>query len=94
VWQKCEMCSHHPDWAVAGNFSRMLMPTFGTILLSSGVEIGTEENRTTYHRAGGLFVFVVAMGGMVAVGWILQGVLAKAWKKWNTPVEIPEAPKP
>jgi hypothetical protein len=38
-------------------------------------------------------VFVVALGGMVAVGSILQGGLVKAWKKWNTPVEMPEAPK-
>jgi len=37
---------------------------------------------------------VVALGGMVAVGWALQGGLVKVWTKWNTPVEIPEAPKP
>jgi exosortase len=93
TWQKWMMFLISPALAVAGNFARMLMLTFGTILLGSGVAIGTEENPTTFHMAAGFFVFVVALGGMVAVGWILQGGLVKAWKKWNTPVEIPEAPK-
>jgi len=94
AWQKWAMFLISPALAVAGNFARMLMLTFGTILLGSGVAIGTEENPTTYHMAAGFFVFVVALGGMVAVGWILQGGLAKAWKKRNTPVEMPEAAKP
>jgi exosortase/archaeosortase family protein len=93
TWQKWTMFLISPALAVAGNFARMLMLTFGTILLGSGVAIGTEENPTTYHMAAGFFVFVVALGGMVAVGWILQGGLARAWKKWNTPVEMPEAGK-
>lgn len=94
AWQKWTMFLISPALAVAGNFARMLMLTFGTILLGSRVAIGTEENPTTYHMAAGFFVFVVALGGMVAVGWVLQGGLVKAWKKWNTPVEIPEVPKP
>jgi len=94
TWQKLVLFALSPALAVAGNFARMLMLTFGTILMGSGVAIGTEENPTTYHMAAGFFVFVVALGGMVAVGWVLQGGLAKAWKKWNTPVEIPGAPNP
>ena len=94
TWQKLALFALSPALAVAGNFARMLMLTFGTILMGSGVAIGTEENPTTYHMAAGFFVFVVALGGMVAVGWVLQGGLAKTWKKWNTPVEIPGMPKP
>ena len=67
TWQKWAMFLISPALAVAGNFARMLMLTFGTILLGSGVAIGTEENPTTYHMAAGFFVFVVALGGMVAV---------------------------
>ena len=93
TWQKLTLFALSPLLAVAGNFARMLMLTFGTILLGSGLAIGTEENPTTYHMAAGFFVFVVALGGMVAVGWVLQGGLAKAWKKWNAPVELPPAPK-
>ena len=93
TWQKLALFALSPALAVAGNFARMLMLTFGTILLGSGVAIGTEENPTTYHMAAGFFVFVVALGGMVAVSWILQGGLAKAWEKWNTPVDIPTGPK-
>jgi len=70
------------------------MLTFGTILLGSRVAIGTEEKPTTFHMAAGFFVFVVALGGMVAVGWVLQGGLLKLWKKWNTPMEIPGSAQP
>lgn len=94
TWQKLTLFALSPALAVAGNFARMLMLTFGTMLLGSGVAIGTEENPTTFHMAAGFFVFVVALGGMVAVGWVLQGGLLKLWKKWNTPVAIPGDVKP
>ena len=94
TWQKLALFALSPALAVAGNFARMLMLTFGTILLGSRVAIGTEENPTTFHMAAGFFVFVVALGGMVAVGWVLQGGLLKLWKKWNTPLEIPGDAKP
>ena len=94
TWQKLALFALSPALAVAGNFARMLMLTFGTILLGSKVAIGTEENPTTFHMAAGFFVFVVALGGMVAVGWVLQGGLLKLWKKWNTPLEIPGGAKP
>ena len=94
TWQKLALFALSPALAVAGNFARMLMLTFGTILLGSRVAIGTEENPTTFHMAAGFFVFVVALGGMVAVGWVLQGGLLKLWKKWNTPMEIPGSAQP
>jgi hypothetical protein len=52
----------------------MMMLTFGTIFLGSAVAIGTEEHPTTFHMAAGFFVFVVALAGMAAIGWILQRV--------------------
>ncbi|NDD57509.1 MAG: exosortase/archaeosortase family protein, partial [Verrucomicrobia bacterium] len=93
TWQKLTLFALSPALAVAGNFARMLMLTFGTILLGSKVAIGTEESPTTFHMAAGFFVFVVALGGMVAISWILQGGLAKAWKSWNTPLDLPVEPK-
>jgi uncharacterized membrane protein AbrB (regulator of aidB expression) len=52
----------------------MMMLTFGTIFLGSAVAIGTEEHPTTFHMVAGFFVFVVALAGMAAIGWILQRV--------------------
>ena len=74
VWQKWVLFLLSPALAVMGNFARMVMLTLGTILLGSAVAIGTEEHPTTFHMAAGFFVFVVALGGMVGVSRILQGL--------------------
>jgi exosortase/archaeosortase family protein len=71
-WQKWTLFLLSPALAVAGNFGRMMMLTFGTMFLGSAVAIGTEEHPTTFHMAAGFFVFVVALAGMAAIGWILQ----------------------
>jgi len=73
-WQKWVLFLSSPALAVLGNFARMVMLTLGTILLGSAVAIGTEEHPTTFHMAAGFFVFVVALGGMVGVSRILQGI--------------------
>jgi exosortase len=73
-WQKWALFLLSPALAVLGNFARMVMLTLGTILLGSAVAIGTEEHPTTFHMAAGFFVFVVALGGMVGVSRILQGI--------------------
>lgn len=73
-WQKWVLFLLSPALAVMGNFARMVMLTLGTILLGSAVAIGTEEHPTTFHMAAGFFVFVVALGGMVGVSRILQGL--------------------
>ena len=73
-WQKGVLFLLSPALAVLGNFARMVMLTLGTILLGSAVAIGTEEHPTTFHMAAGFFVFVVALGGMVGLSRILQGI--------------------
>jgi exosortase len=73
-WQKWVLFLLSPALAVLGNFARMVMLTLGTIILGSAVAIGTEEHPTTFHMAAGFFVFVVALGGMVGVSRILQGI--------------------
>ncbi len=80
-WQKWVLFLLSPALAVLGNFARMVMLTLGTILLGSAVAIGTEEHPTTFHMAAGFFVFVVALGGMVGVSRILQGIGSGEGKK-------------
>jgi exosortase len=80
-WQKWVLFLLSPALAVLGNFARMVMLTLGTILLGSAVAIGTEEHPTTFHMAAGFFVFVVALGGMVGVSRILQGIGSGKGKK-------------
>lgn len=87
TWQKWVLFLLSPALAVAGNFARMLMLTFGTMVLGSATAIGTEQNPTTYHLAAGFFVFIVALGGMTLLSWLLQGGWRKTWAKWTTPVD-------
>lgn len=89
TWQKWVLFLMSPALAVAGNFARMLMLTFGTMVLGSATAIGTEQSPTTYHLAAGFFVFIVALGGMAVISWLLQGGWRETWKKWTTPVETP-----
>ncbi len=58
--------------AVLGNFGRILMLTFGTLLFGSDFAIGSEEDPSGFHMASGFFVFIVALGGMVGVAWLLD----------------------
>lgn len=90
AWQKWVLFLLSPALAVAGNFARMLMLTFGTMILGSATAIGTEQNPTTYHLAAGFFVFIVALGGMAVISWLLQGGWKKTWARWTTPID--EAP--
>lgn len=59
--------------AVLGNFFRILMLTFGTLLLGSETAIGTLEEPSFYHMLSGFVVFAVALAGLVAWGWLLDG---------------------
>jgi len=90
-WQKWVLFLLSPALAVAGNFARMLMLTFGTMILGSTIAIGTEQNPTTYHLAAGFFVFIVALGGMAVISWMLQGGWKKTWTRWTTPIETHSA---
>ena len=86
-WQKWTLFLMSPALAVAGNFARMLMLTFGTMVLGSATAIGTEQNPTTFHLAAGFFVFIVALGGMAVISWLLRGGWKKTWAQWTTPVD-------
>ena len=71
-WQKWVVFLSSIPLAVAGNFARIIMLTLGTIALGPDVAIGSIEEPTTFHMLSGFLVFGVALGGMLAVGWLLQ----------------------
>jgi len=58
--------------AIIGNLARILMLTVGVMVLGSPVAIGTDENPSTFHMFCGYFVFIVALGGMLGLGAILN----------------------
>jgi exosortase len=81
--------------AILGNFIRILLLTFGTILFGTSFAIGTESDPSLYHMGAGYFVYIIAVGGMIGIGWLLQ----RDWKSWyknrkKTIMEEELTPKP
>lgn len=72
TWQKLALFLCAMPLAVFGNFIRMLMLTFGTILLGSDIAIGPADKPSTYHEAAGFVVFGAAISGMLLVAWLLE----------------------
>src|SRR5271165_1763268 len=59
--------------AVLGNFCRILMLTFGTVMFGSDFAVGTLENPTWFHLAAGFVVYIAALGGIFLFAWLLKG---------------------
>ena len=58
--------------AIAGNISRIVMLTIGTIIMGSKTAIGTLDQPSFFHMLAGYVVFVVALGGMFGVASLLE----------------------
>jgi exosortase len=78
-WKQWLLFACAAPLAVAGNFVRILMLTFGTILFGSDVAVGSPENPSLYHLISGFVVFIVALGGALVLGWILNGGWKVLW---------------
>ncbi len=48
------------------------MLTIGTIVLGPDVAIGSLEHPTMFHMVAGYLVFIVALAGMLGIGWCLN----------------------
>lgn len=72
-WRKILLFAASLPLAILGNFSRVLMLTFGTLVFGNDIAIGSHEDPSGYHLAAGFAVFVVALGGMVLLGRLLEG---------------------
>jgi exosortase len=59
--------------AVLGNLARVLMLTFGTLLLGTEVAIGTDADPSFFHNLSGYLVFLVAFTGLALWVWLLDG---------------------
>lgn len=78
--------------AVFGNFCRIVMLVFGTIILGARTAIGTHEDPSTYHMFSGFLVFAVALGGMVVWGWLLNGGWKTVWLVGRRLVDFSPSP--
>ena len=73
AWQRWLLFLLATPLAVAGNFVRILMLTFGTLLFDRDYAIGREGSPSMFHMLSGFVVFGVALAGMLASGWLLNG---------------------
>ena len=55
-------------FAILGNFCRILMLTFGTILFGPDFAIGTEQSPSWFHMGAGFVVYVSALGAVFIFG--------------------------
>jgi exosortase/archaeosortase family protein len=77
-WQQWTLFVLAAPFAVIGNFARILLLTFGTLLFGSPFAIGTNQTPSNFHEGAGFFVYLVALGSMYAVGQKLLAYDAKA----------------
>ena len=77
-WKRWALMAFVPIVAVAGNFVRMLMLFFGSLIWGTKFAIGEgHENISWFHTLSGLMVFVVALILMS----LLVSVMDQGWKK-------------
>jgi exosortase len=69
--------------AIAGNLARILLLTLGIITLGSPTAIGTLEDPSWFHEGAGYVVFLVALGGMLAVAKLLNSTSSQWRENWK-----------
>lgn len=94
TWQKLTLFLCAMPLAVFGNFIRMLMLTFGTIVLGSDIAIGPAEKPSAYHEAAGFVVFGAALAGMIVIAWLLELDWSRVWNDFKKWAATPSQPRP
>jgi len=72
-WKRWVLFASSLFFAVLGNFVRLLLLIFGSILWGEEFAIGKDGGMSNYHFLAGIAVFVVALGGMTVLVAILRG---------------------
>jgi len=72
TWQKTVLFLMAIPLAIAGNFVRILILTFGTLGFGAPFAIGTIDKPTWFHTGAGYFVYIIALGGMALLGNLLM----------------------
>lgn len=74
VWKKGLLFLCSAPLAILGNLARILMLTIGTIVFGAEFAIGKSAltDPSWFHMVAGYLVFVVALGGMVGIAFLLS----------------------
>ncbi|MFV1993786.1 MAG: exosortase/archaeosortase family protein [Verrucomicrobiales bacterium] len=71
-WQRWALFFSAAPLAVLGNFIRVLLLVFGSLVLGEDIAVGQDGGASGFHFMAGIAVFVTALGGMVAIGRFLK----------------------
>lgn len=81
-WKHALIFAFSIPLAIAGNLVRILLLTVGTLAFGAEFAIGEGlEDPSTFHMFAGFFVFAVALGGMLLIGWILNWNFSGWWSR-------------
>jgi exosortase len=72
-WQRLVIFLCSIPLAIIGNIFRIIMLALGCQLWGQSFAIGTEEHPSVYHSAAGFMVFLVALGGLFTISWLING---------------------
>lgn len=89
-WKKWTLFLASIPLAVVGNLFRILILTFGTIAFGPAVAIGTLKDPSFFHLLAGYVVYAVAIGGMLAISWLLNA----NWTSFVNRVRLLASPPP
>lgn len=90
LWKRAVIFFCSIPLAVAGNLARILMLTIGTIVMGPEIAIGSLEHPTLFHMVAGYLVFIVALAGMLGVGWCIN----HDWNRLMTKLRAGPLPPP
>lgn len=83
--------------AIFGNLCRILILTFGTIILGPEIAIGPEESPSTFHMMAGFLVYGFALLGLMGIGNLLNKDWPKLFAKlqeFKRRASVPPPPRP
>ena len=96
TWRKLVIFALAVPLAIVGNIARVVMLTIGTIALGPAKAIGTLEHPSFFHMMAGYLVFIVALGGMIGLGALLEAIRPVESSERGIPSAsaAPVSPKP
>jgi len=76
AWKKWVLFLCSIPLAILGNLARIIMLTLGMIAFGSEFALGKNPltDPSWFHSAAGYLVFLVALGGMAGISWLLTNV--------------------
>jgi exosortase/archaeosortase family protein len=91
-WKRLALFLSSIPLAIIGNLFRILLLTVGIITMGAPTAIGTLEHPTWFHQGAGFAIFLVALGGMVFIGHLLNSDPKVLWQRGRTLISPPSQP--